>query len=127
MVENHFAPNSLVVLADRRATPEERQEFAEWAMANLFSNGLRGAFYRWLTQRRLEQLPAMVTAWELRARALGRSTIGTVRQLFIPGILSGSSVNTLHQSYRVRCAIHASLIRRGLPDTCTICTRGRRI
>ena len=85
MVENHFARNALVVLADRRATPEERQEFAEWAMANLFSNGLRGAFYRWLTQRRLEQLPAMVTAWELRARALGRSTIGTVRQLFTRG------------------------------------------
>jgi glycosyltransferase involved in cell wall biosynthesis len=80
-MENHFARNALGVLADKRATPAERAEFAAWAQENLFKQGLRGALYRWLLEHRLEMVPATASALEFRARGLARTLVGSGNKL----------------------------------------------
>ncbi len=80
-VDSHFARNAFSVLADNRATPEERAEFSKWAEENLFVAGLRGSAYRWLLRHRLERIPAAATALDHRARAAGRAMLTSIRRI----------------------------------------------
>jgi glycosyltransferase involved in cell wall biosynthesis len=87
-VDNHFARNALVVLADKRATPTERESFASWTASNLLREGIRGAVYRWILARGLENVPATMTALDLRARRIARTLVTSFRR-YLPEIAKG--------------------------------------
>ena len=79
-VNNHFSINAISVLADKRASTEEREVFTRWVNETLLEKGALGVFYRWVIKHRLELALGASKSLEFRLRALARKFAATAKK-----------------------------------------------